>query len=137
MKLKLANPYFIKQLLKCKSNIENSTEAFRPPLDSRNAQPQHNCRDRGWYKNICHSGMLCRMVQTQTTKRRKQRTIQKPKGDTWKQVSKKQTLIKISWGASRSPNSFFSNFSYIQTTVKKKNKMKIQVAIIRKILVAI
>ena len=67
MKLQLANPYFIKQLLKCKSNIENSTEAFRPPLDSRNAQPQHNCRDRGWYKNICHSGMLCRMVQTQTT----------------------------------------------------------------------
>ena len=69
--------------------------------------------------------------------RRKQRTIQKPKGDTWKQVSKTQTLIKISWGASRSPNSFFSNFSYVQTTVKKKNKMKIQVAIIRKILVAI
>ena len=32
---------------------------------------------------------------------------------------------------------FFSNFSYVQTTVRKKSKMKIQVAIARKILVAI
>lgn len=31
----------------------------------------------------------------------------------------------------------FANFSYVQTTVKKKNKMKIQVAIARKILVAL
>ena len=46
-------------------------------------------------------------------------------------------LIEISWTASRTRNCFFSNFSYIQTTVKKKSKMKIQVAIARKILVAV
>ncbi|MBD5356849.1 MAG: IS110 family transposase [Bacteroides sp.] len=46
-------------------------------------------------------------------------------------------LIEISWTASRKRNCFFSNFSYMQTTVKKKSKMKIQVAIARKILVAV
>ena len=46
-------------------------------------------------------------------------------------------LIEISWTASRTRDCFFSNFSYIQTTVKKKSKMKIQVAIARKILVAV
>ena len=49
----------------------------------------------------------------------------------------RQILIEISWVASRTRNCFFSNFSYIQTTVKKKSKMKIQVAIARKILVAV
>ena len=49
----------------------------------------------------------------------------------------RQILIQIAWAASRTRNCFFSNFSYIQTTVKKKSKMKIQVAIARKILVAI
>ena len=48
----------------------------------------------------------------------------------------RQILIEISWVASRTRNCFFSNFSYIQTTVKKKSKMKILVAIARKILVA-
>ncbi len=49
----------------------------------------------------------------------------------------RQILIEIAWGASRTRNCFFSNFSYVQTTVKKKSKMKIQVAIARKILVAL
>ncbi len=49
----------------------------------------------------------------------------------------RQILIEIAWGASRTRNCFFSNFSYIQTTIKKKNKMKILVAIARKILVAV
>lgn len=49
----------------------------------------------------------------------------------------RQILIEIAWSASRTRNCFFSNFSYIQTTVKKKSKMKIQVAIARKILVAV
>lgn len=39
--------------------------------------------------------------------------------------------------ASRTRNCFFSKFSYTQVTVKKKSKMKIQVAIARKILVAV
>lgn len=46
-------------------------------------------------------------------------------------------LIEISWTASRKRNCFFSNFSYIQVTQKHKSKMKIQVAIARKILVAV
>lgn len=49
----------------------------------------------------------------------------------------RQILIEIAWGASRTRNCFFSNFSYIQTTVKKKSRMKILVAIARKILVAV
>ncbi len=49
----------------------------------------------------------------------------------------RQILIEIAWVASRTRNCFFSNFSYVQTTVKKKSRMKIQVAIARKILVAV
>ena len=49
----------------------------------------------------------------------------------------RQILIEIAWAASRTRNCFFSNFSYVQTTVKKKSKMKIQVAIARKILVTL
>lgn len=49
----------------------------------------------------------------------------------------RQILIEIAWAASRTKNCFFSNFSYVQTTVRKKSRMKITVAIARKILVAI
>ena len=49
----------------------------------------------------------------------------------------RQMLIEIAWSASRTRNCFFSNFNYTQVTVKHKSKMKIQVAIARKILVAI
>ncbi len=49
----------------------------------------------------------------------------------------RQILIEISWAASRTRNCFFSNFSYVQTVVKKKSKMKIHVAIAMKILVAV
>lgn len=48
----------------------------------------------------------------------------------------RQILIEIAWVASRTRNCFFSNFSYVQCTQKRKNKKKIQVAIARKILVA-
>lgn len=49
----------------------------------------------------------------------------------------RQILIEIAWAASRTRNCFFSHFSYIQTSVRKKSRMKIQVAIARKILVAV
>lgn len=49
----------------------------------------------------------------------------------------RKILIEISWTASRKRNCFFSNFSYTQVTQKHKSKMKIQVAIARKILVAV
>lgn len=49
----------------------------------------------------------------------------------------RHVLIEISWVASRTRNCFFSNFSYTQVTQKHKSKMKIQVAIARKVLVAV
>lgn len=49
----------------------------------------------------------------------------------------RQILIETAWVASRTRNCFFSRFSYLQTMVRKKSKMKIQVAIARKILVAL
>ena len=48
-----------------------------------------------------------------------------------------QILIEITWCASRTRNCFFSNFSYVQVTQKHKSKMKIQVPIARKVLVAV
>lgn len=49
----------------------------------------------------------------------------------------RKILIEIAWVASRKRNCFFSHFSYVQVTQKHKSKMKIQVAIARKILVAV
>lgn len=49
----------------------------------------------------------------------------------------RQIMIECAWSASRTKNCFFSNFSYVQVTQKHKSKMKIQVAIARKMLVAI
>ena len=47
----------------------------------------------------------------------------------------RRTIIQCAWGASRTKNSFFSRFSYYQKQVRKKNKMKVIVAISRKMLV--
>ena len=47
----------------------------------------------------------------------------------------RRTIIQCAWGASRTKNSFFSRFSYYQTQVRKKNRMKVIVAISRKMLV--
>ena len=49
----------------------------------------------------------------------------------------RQILIEIAWSASRTHDCFFSNFSYVQVTQKHKSKLKIQVAIARKVLVAV
>lgn len=46
-------------------------------------------------------------------------------------------LVEVSWVASRVKDTFFSNFKYRQCVVKRKNALKIQIAIARKILVAI
>lgn len=47
----------------------------------------------------------------------------------------RRTIIQCAWGASRSKDYFFSRFSYYQTQVRKKNRMKVVVAISRKMLV--
>lgn len=49
----------------------------------------------------------------------------------------RKTMIECAWGASRTNDCFFSRFSYTQTVIRKKNAMKVKVAVARKMLVAI
>ena len=49
----------------------------------------------------------------------------------------RKTMIECSWGAARMKDSFFAECSYRQCIERRKNKMKVQVAIARKILVAV
>jgi len=49
----------------------------------------------------------------------------------------RKTTIECSWAASRTKNSFFAGFSYRQCVERRKNKMKVQVAIARKMLVCV
>ena len=49
----------------------------------------------------------------------------------------RKTLIECAWGASRTKDCFFCRFSYHQTVVRKKNKMKVLVAVARKLLIAV
>ena len=48
----------------------------------------------------------------------------------------RKTLIECSWAASKTQNCYYNRFSYVQCMVRHKNKMKVQVAIARKILTA-
>lgn len=49
----------------------------------------------------------------------------------------RKTMIECAWAASKTQGCFLNKFSYYQTAVRRKNKMKVQVAIARKMLVAI
>lgn len=49
----------------------------------------------------------------------------------------RKTMIECAWGSSRTKDSFFAEFFYRQCVDRKKNRMKVQVAIARKMLVAI
>ena len=49
----------------------------------------------------------------------------------------RKTLIECSWAAVKTRGCFYNTFSYHQTVVRRKNKMKVQVAIARKMLAAI
>jgi len=49
----------------------------------------------------------------------------------------RKTLIECAWAASKTQNCFYNKFSYHQTVVRRKNKMKVKVAIARKMLTAI
>lgn len=49
----------------------------------------------------------------------------------------RKTMIECAWGASRTIGTFFNKFSYVQITVRRKNQMKVRVAIARKMLVII
>jgi transposase len=47
----------------------------------------------------------------------------------------RRTIVECGWAASRTKGCFFSRFSYHQTQVRKKPKMKVQIAISRKLLI--
>ena len=47
----------------------------------------------------------------------------------------RRTIVECAWAASRTKGCFFSRFSYHQTQVRKKGKMKVQIAIARKLLI--
>lgn len=49
----------------------------------------------------------------------------------------RKTMIECAWGSSRTKDSFFAGFSYRQCVERRKNRMKVQVAIARKMLVAV
>ena len=49
----------------------------------------------------------------------------------------RKTIIECAWGASRTKDCFFSRFSFHQIQVRKKNKMKVLVAVARKLLIAV
>lgn len=49
----------------------------------------------------------------------------------------RNTIIQCAWAASRQKDSFFSRFSYHQTIVRRKNKMKVIVAVARKLLITV
>ena len=49
----------------------------------------------------------------------------------------RKNIIECAWGVSRTKDCFFSHFSYHQTQIRKKNKMKVLVAVARKLLIAI
>ena len=49
----------------------------------------------------------------------------------------RKTLIECAWGATRTKGCFFNRFSYHQIQVRRKNKMKVLVAVARKLLIAV
>ena len=49
----------------------------------------------------------------------------------------RQTLIECAWAASKTKGCYYNRFSYHQTVVRKKNVMKVRVAVARKILCTI
>ncbi len=49
----------------------------------------------------------------------------------------RKTMIECAWGSSRTKDSFFAEFSYRQCVERRKNRMKVQIAIARKMLVAV
>ena len=49
----------------------------------------------------------------------------------------RKTLIECAWAASKTQGCFYNSFSYHQVVVRRKGKMKVQVAIARKMLTAV
>ncbi len=108
-KLNLANPYFIKQLPGRKSDV----------------------KDAQWIAECIASWSGLKPRNDESNKKIKSRSI------THGNVYLRKTIIECAWAASRTKDCFFSRFSYHQTQVRKKNKMKVLVAVARKMLIAV
>lgn len=50
---------------------------------------------------------------------------------------RRKTLVECAWAASKTRGCFYSKFSYHQTVVRRKSRMKVMVAIARKMLAAV
>lgn len=61
----------------------------------------------------------------------------KSRNITHRNVYLRKTIIECAWAAGRKRDRFFQKFSYHQTQVRRKNKMKVLVAVARKMLVAV
>lgn len=61
----------------------------------------------------------------------------KSRSITPRNVYLRKTIIECAWAASRKKDCFFQKFSFRQTQVRRKNKMKVLVAVARKMLIAV
>ena len=96
----------------------------------------YHCENRDRHENVRHGSLLSGMVWFETPKRCQQRTLQKQKSDTRKQVS--QTNIdRNRMGRIKNPELFLLQLQLHPDNCQEKSKMKIQVAIARRILVAV
>ncbi len=151
MELKLVNPYFIKQLPGRNSDVKDAqwiAECLLKNLIRGSFVPEPVVQDMRklnrrifdlqeditYYTNKLDAALhRCGLKPRNDVSNRRYKSRKITNGNKYL----RKILIEISWTASRTRNCFFSNFSYIQVTQKHKSKMKIQVAIARKILVAV
>lgn len=110
------------------------------PADDTRCQeacsPIHHSRDRRGHGPLPRLQPPGLMERSQAEKRREQQAHQIAKDNAWQQISQAYGNTVRMGGASRTKNCHFSRFSYTQTQVRKKNKMKVIVAVGRKMLVA-
>lgn len=156
VKLHLVNPYFIKQLVeeielqqRHKDEAQEKMTALCMewfPQEVENLQTIPGVKERSATSIIAEIGTD--MTHFQTPKKlvswvglrpRNEESAGKIKarGITHGNRFVRKTMIECSWGAARMKESFFAEFSYRQCIERRKNKMKVQVAIARKILVAV
>ena len=141
-KLNLANPYFIKQLPGRKSDVKDAQwiaectmKELIPGIKECAATSliAEIGTDMNKFETANHlaswSGLKPR--NDESNKKIKSRSI------THGNVYLRKTIIECAWAASRKKDCFFSRFSYHQTQVRKKNKMKVLVAVARKMLVSV
>ena len=115
-KLKLINPYFIKQLPGHKSDVKDA-QWIAEYMMKELVKEVHG-QDAGDFSSW--AGLKPRNDQSNKTIKSRRITH----GNRYL----RRTIIQCAWGASRTKGCFFSRFSYHQTQVRKKNKMKVVVS---------